>query len=71
MLILDICYGAAAIFFYTAIEKGANASQITPILQATVIITVILAAIFLKERDHLVKKFICAVLVTIGVILIT
>jgi len=71
MLILDICYGTSAIFFYKAIESGANASQITPILQATVIITVILAAIFLKERDHLVKKFICAVLVTIGVILIT
>lgn len=32
--------------------------------------SIILAAIFLKERDHLVKKFICAVLVTIGVLLI-
>lgn len=70
MLILDICYGTAAIFFYTAIERGATASQITPILQSVVIVVVVLGAIFLKERDHLVKKFICAVLVTIGVLLI-
>jgi len=71
MLILDICYGTSAIFFYKAIESGAKASQITPILQSTVILTVVLAAIFLKERDHLAKKFICAVLVTIGVLLLT
>lgn len=70
MLILDLCYALAAIFFYTAIDRGANASQITPILQSTVIIIVILSAIFLKERDHLLKKFICAVLVTIGILLI-
>ncbi len=71
MLLLVIVYAAAAACFYLALEQGANASQATPILQATVITTVILAAIFLKERDHLFKKFICAVLVTIGILLLT
>ncbi|MBI3342051.1 EamA family transporter [Candidatus Curtissbacteria bacterium] len=59
----------SAIFFYSSIEFGASASQAGPILQSTVIVTVILAAIFLKERDHLLKKIISAVLVTIGVLL--
>lgn len=71
MLILDVCYGTAAISFYWAIDLGAKASQITPILLSSVIVTVILAAIFLKERDHLVKKLFCAILVTIGVLLLT
>lgn len=46
------------------------ASQIAPINQAQVIVTVLLAIIVLKERDHLFRKVIAAILVTIGVILL-
>jgi len=56
--------------YYIALSLGANASQIAPISRASIIVTVLLASVFLKERDHLIKKIICAVLVTIGVILL-
>ncbi|MDO8487239.1 MAG: DMT family transporter [Candidatus Curtissbacteria bacterium] len=70
MLILGILYSFGAVAFYLAIQSGAAASQISPILQTSVIVTVLLAAIFLGERDNLVKKIASAILVTIGVILI-
>jgi drug/metabolite transporter (DMT)-like permease len=70
MLILTVFYASGSSFFYFAIENGAKASQITPILQSSVITTVVLAAIFLGERDNLLKKFVSALLVTIGVLLI-
>lgn len=70
MFVFTLFYAASALCFYQSINSGANASQATPILQATVIVTVILAAIFLKERDKILKKVLCAVLVTIGVLLL-
>ncbi len=70
MLILTVFYAGGAALFYFAIIIGAKASQITPISQSSVIVTVILAAIFLNERDYLLKKIFSAVLVTIGVLLI-
>lgn len=70
MLILTLFYAGGAALFYFAIIIGAGASQITPISQSAVIVTVILAAIFLNERDYLLKKLVSAILVTIGVLLI-
>ena len=63
-----VAFGAMA--FYLAISYGGEASQVNTIAQAAVVLTVILAAIILKERDHLWKKSICAILVTIGVLLL-
>ena len=61
------CFSAAqAIAYYFALAKG-PASQIAPIGQAQVIITIILAVIILKERDNLFRKIIAAVLVMVGV----
>ncbi|MFI5265369.1 MAG: DMT family transporter [Candidatus Levyibacteriota bacterium] len=70
MFLLDFIYAAGSICFYYAIEQGAHASQAVPIMQSTVIVTVILAAIFLKERDHLLKKLIGAILITMGILLL-
>lgn len=70
MLTLAIFYSLAAIFTYIAIQKGGEASQVMPILQTTVIVTVILSAIFLNERDNLIRKFISAILVSLGIFLI-
>ena len=70
MLVMTVFYAGGASLFYFAIINGTNASQITPISQSSVIVTVILAAIFLNERDHLLKKVVSAILVTIGVLLI-
>jgi len=71
MFVFTSFYAASALCFYQAINNGANASQATPVLQSTVIVTVILAAIFLKERDKILKKILCAILVTIGVVLLS
>ena len=60
----------AAIAFYIAVASGGEISQVNAIAQSSVVLTVLLAAIFLRERDHLLKKFICAILVTIGVLLL-
>lgn len=70
LLVMTSFYAAAAVAFYLAISNGGEASQVTPILQASVIVTVILAVIFLKERDSLLKKLLGAILVFIGVLLL-
>lgn len=70
MFLMCLFYSIAAIAFYTAVTSGAKASQIGPINQSSIIVTVLLAAIFLSEKDNLFKKIIAAVLVTIGVILL-
>lgn len=69
MLPLGIFSSIQAIAYYYALTKGPS-SQIAPINQAQVIVTVLLAAILLKERDHLFRKLIAAALVTVGVILL-
>lgn len=70
MLIMCVVYALAAVTFYMALSVGANASQLGPINQSSVILTVILAALLLKERSDLWKKFLSAILVTVGVILL-
>jgi len=66
---LGFFYSGQAILYFLALAVGGKASQIGPISQAQVIVTVVLAVILLKEKDNLLKKIIAAILVTIGVIL--
>jgi len=70
MAILVIFYSTSAITVYLAYQQGGAASQLAAIAQSAVILTVILAAIFLRERSHLSRKFIAAAIATIGVLLI-
>lgn len=70
IFLLGIFYSVGLIASYSAYKSGGNASQIVPIGQSVVIVTVILAALFLGERENLLKKFIAAVLVSIGVLLL-
>lgn len=70
MLIMSLLYSLAAISYFTAFAKGATASQAAPIQQSSVILTVLLAAVFLGERGGLAKKLVGAVLVFIGVLLL-
>jgi drug/metabolite transporter (DMT)-like permease len=69
-ILLGLFYAVGMIASYSAYQHGGSASQIVPIGQSVVIVTVILAALFLGERDHLFKKTIAAVLVSVGVLLI-
>src|ERR1700722_7497805 len=68
--LFTLIYTIGGIFFYLAISRGGEASQVNTIAQANVVVTVLLAALFLNERDHIFKKFVCAILVTIGVLLL-
>lgn len=68
--LLGLFYSVGIIASYAAYTAGGTASQIVPIGQSVVIVTVILGALFLKERDNLWKKAIASVLVAIGVLLL-
>lgn len=70
IFLLTIFYSLGSILIFFALSKGAQVSQLSSISNSVVILTVILATIFLKERDHLFRKVICSILVTIGVLLL-
>jgi uncharacterized membrane protein len=63
-------YGIQAITYYMAIGSGANVSQMSPITRSQVILTVLLAAVFIKERERLPIKIFSAMLVMVGALLI-
>lgn len=69
--IFSILYVIGAETFYFAVTKGAMISQLTTIMRASIIFTVVMAMIFLKERSNPWKKLIGAILTTIGVFFIT
>jgi drug/metabolite transporter (DMT)-like permease len=70
-------FGAATIFYaisvvavFLSYQIGRNMARISSIYASSIILTVILAIIFLKERKKLPIKIIAAILGTIGVILL-
>lgn len=70
IFLLTFFYAFGAITFVYAILHGAQVSQLGPIANSSVILTVLLATIFLGERDHLLKKCISTILVFAGVLLL-
>ena len=60
--------GMLALFF--AYQMGGKASVIGPLSATKVIVTVVLAIIFLKERDNITKKLVGSVIAVIGVVLL-
>lgn len=70
MLPLAIFSTAQAITYLYSLTSEGNTSQIATIRQSQLIITVLLAIIFLNERNNLLRKLIAAILVTIAVILL-
>lgn len=60
----------ATLSLYFAYQLGRNAAQISPLSSTSLILTVILAAVFLKERTNLGKKITGAAVAVIGAILI-
>ncbi len=69
MILMAVFYSIQAITYYLAIEQKAPISKLSPITKSSIILTVILAAIFLKERSQISKKIIAAFVVTVGAIL--
>lgn len=70
LLAYSTVYVLAAETFYYPLKIGALVSQMSTILKATTITTVLLAMIFLKEKSHPWKKLIGAILTTAGILLI-
>jgi drug/metabolite transporter (DMT)-like permease len=70
MFLLGFFYSIAAIAAYLAYQAGGGVSQLAPISQSRVVLTVILSALILKEKDNLSKKLFAAGLVTVGVLLL-
>ena len=69
--ILCMFYSIQAIAYYLALQNGAPISRLSPIMKSSIVLTVILAAVFIKERSNLKKKLIAAIMVTIGTILLS
>lgn len=68
MLLASFYYGVSALTIGMAYQSGGKASQIAPISQSSIVITIILAFIFLRERDNIYKKILGAILVSVGVL---
>lgn len=71
LLTYSLIYTISAITYFLALQYGALVSQMSAISRASIILTVIFAAIFLKEKKHVWKKIVAAILTTVGVLLVT
>lgn len=70
LIIYSVLYAVQAVAFYVALENGALVGQLSSIARASIVLTVILAAVVLRETKHIGKKIVGAVLTTIGVLLV-
>lgn len=70
MLVLCLFYAVSAVTFFMALQLSPNSSQVAAINLTSVILVVILAIIFLKEKSDLLKKLIGAGLAFLGLWLI-
>lgn len=71
MFLLCVVYAVSSITFFFAFQKASNASQVVLINLTGVIITVLLAIIFLKERDYLPQKLLGAAAGFVGLLLVS
>lgn len=70
LIIYSVLYTFASLMFYIPMQLGAYVSQLSAVGRVSIILTVILSALFLKERSHIGKKIVGAILTTIGIFLI-
>ena len=70
MLPLVVLSATQGVLYLFALTYGGNTAQVGTIRQTSVIVTVLLAVIFLKERSRLLQKFVGAILVSAGVLLL-
>jgi len=68
--ILGIFYAVSALTIFFAYQIGRNAAQIAPLNQTSMILTVMLAIVFLKERSNLGRKLLGLALSFIGILLL-
>ncbi len=71
MIFLCVFYALSAITFFYALRIGNNSSQIATINLTSVILTVLLSVLILREREDFLKKIIAALLSFVGLILVS
>lgn len=71
MILLCFFYTAASATFFSALQVSPNSSQVAAISVSSVILTVILSIVLLKERDNLARKLIGAVVSFLGLFLVS
>lgn len=71
MLPLAIFSATQGVLYLAALAYGGNTAEVGTIRQASVIVTILMAAVFLGERGNLGRKLIAGILVTIGVMLLS
>ena len=71
MVPLAVLSATQGVLYLLALTYGGNTAQVGTIRQASVIVTILLAVVFLHERGKLWHKFVAALLVTVGVFLLS
>jgi len=69
LLKLGVCavfYALSALTIFTAYKQGGSASIISPLHQTSLLFTVLLSYVFLREKSHLVQKIVGAIVVCVG-----
>lgn len=64
-------FAISSIAFYSALQVGKNSTQVTTVNLTSIILTVLLSFIFLKETDNWIKKLVGALLSFIGLLLVS
>jgi len=71
MILLCVLYSIQAILYFSALQISKNSSRIASIGLIGVIVTVLMAIVFLKEKENLAQKLLGAGFSFIGLLLIT
>lgn len=56
--------------YFSALKSGGEISKINPILQASTILTILFGILFFNEKENLFKKFLGAITISAGILLI-
>ena len=71
MVILCLVFTASSATFFRALQIAPNSSQVTTIMVSSVVLTVFLSIIFLKERENVGRKIIGALAAFLGLLLVS
>lgn len=70
IIIGSITFALSALTIYTAYKIGGSASLISPVSQSTIIFTIVISYFFLGEKTNILKKFLGALAIIIGITLL-
>jgi len=70
ILVISLISVFSSITFFAALQLAKNSSQVASLSLTSVIVTVLISVIFLKERDNLVKLLIASVLSFVGLLML-